>query len=466
MMKKHYIIYVLVGLVSAISVSCEKLMNVETPDDVVTFDQALNTTDDMQSLLNSCYDVMANAYYGNQQNLSELLSDNLDAPYINDDYSEVYIFSTLFFNGTIGSFYSEPYISIQRINTILENFDRIQDLNDENRKRFEAEARFLRAVNHYEELQLFAQPYGYTSDNSHPGIAKMDKLSFETKARSSVGEMYNFIIEDLTFALNNLENSNVLNGVPYVDKWAAKAMLARVYFQMNDFEKASEYASDVIDSGPFTLDSLNVRWSEAISTENIFTLIINLSDGRSSSLISNYRSDNNDLPTLRATRDYYEDLYVDGPLATPTDKRTEWFAIKNAGTPDYFYAISRFDKDVFNIPFLNLTETMLIRAESNAELNGNLFAAISDLNKIKARAGIALLNENSSADIIRTHARLERRKEMIGEGRYAYDLKRRGALGEDISIRNAPWNCNGMILQFPISENTSNFEMNLTGGCN
>ena len=76
------------------------------------------------------------------------------------------------------------------------------------------------------------------------------------------------------------------------------------------------------------------------------------------------------------------------------------------------------------------------------------------------------MNENSSAEAIINQSRIERKKEMIGEGRWAYDLKRRGALGENIQIRNAPWDCDGMILQFPNSENTSNFIMNITGGCN
>jgi len=191
-----------------------------------------------------------------------------------------------------------------------------------------------------------------------------------------------------------------------------------------------------------------------------------LDDNRSSSLIGNYRSDNNDLPTLRVTRDYFEDLYVSGPLANPSDLRKGWFVTKEAGTSNYFYAVSRFDYDYMNIPFLNLTETMLIRAESDAELGTNLSIAIDNINQIKTRAGVPILNENSDASIIIQQARLERKKEMIGEGRYAYDLKRRGALGENVIIRDAPWNCPGMILQFPNSEATSNFIMNVTGGCN
>ena len=467
-MKKKFILFISLVILAASWTSCEKLMTIDPPEDgnLEIADSALQTTADMQALLNSTYDIMANAYYGNQQNLSELLSDNLESPYNHDDYNEVYIRNTLFFNGTIGNFYRDPYQAIMRVNTMFDNFDRIQDLTPEDKLRFEAEGRFVRALNHYEDLQLFAQPYGFTPDNSHLGIVIRKELTFDALPRASVNDVYNFIIEDLEFAENNLSESNVINGVPYADKWAVKAMLARVYFQMNNFEKASEYASDVIDNGPFVLDSLNARWSADISTENIFTLLKNINYNNNNNLIGNYRSDNNDLPTLRAAREYYEPLYVAGLDATPFDLRKNWFTIKEANTSNYFYAVSRFDADFLNIPFLHLTEIMLIRAESNAELGVDLASAIADLNKIKERAGIALLGDGSTPIIIIEHAQRERKKELIGEGRYAYDLKRRGANGENIMVRNAPWDCDGMILQFPVSENTSNFIMNETGGCN
>jgi len=464
-MKTKLITFISIVFLAISWTSCDKLLDIE-PDEnsnAQVVDSALQTTTDMQALLNSCYDIMANTYQGNQQNLSELLSNNLNTPYNHDDYSEVYNRNTLFFNGTIGSYYGDPYTAILRANTIFGNFDRIQDLTAANKLRFEAEGRFIRAVNHYEIAQLFAQPYGFTSDNSHPGIALRTEVSIDPIPRASVAEVFTSIIQDLKFAEENLPLSNVTDGIPYADKWAAKAMLARVYFQMNDFQNASDYASEVIDQGPFVLSPLNDRWSDDISSENIFTLVKSLLYNDGASLRDNYRADNN-LPTLRASKEYYEILY--GVAGTPSDERKNWLNVQEAGLPTEFYSVNRFDAETFNIPFLNLTEIMLIRAESNGELGSDLLSAINDLNLIKQRAGIGQLSDGSSALVVISNARLERAKEMLGEGRYAYDLKRRGANGEDIIVRGAPWDCPGMILQFPNSENTSNFEMNETGGCN
>lgn len=435
------------------------MLDFEPGNEVLAAD-ALKTPEDLQNLLNSCYDVMANTYYGAYQNLGELLSSNLSAPRANNDYNEVYNRATIFFNGTVGGLYGEPYISIYRANTLLESFDYIDGLSDTDRNRIEAEARFIRAVSHFDLVNYFGQPYGYTADNSHLGIVLRTESASEIDPRSTVAEAYNLIISDLNFAKDNLPE---VNGI-YANKYAAQAMLARVYFQMNDFENAANAAGVVISQGPFILDSLNARWSQNISSENIFTLVIAATDSRDAALISNYRSDNNEIPELYASREYVEALY--GPSIPTSDGRSEWFTKMSPTSPNYYYNIAKFNTNYFNIPYIYLTEILLIQSESLAELGTDLFTAVNNINLVRERAGVSALNENSSAEAIIDASRVERAKEFIGEGRYIFDLKRRGALGEDIMIRNAPWNCNGMVLQFPISENTENFVMNPTGGCN
>jgi hypothetical protein len=435
------------------------MLNFEPGDEILAED-ALETPDDLQKLLNSCYDVMANTYYGAYQNLGELLSANLASPRVNNDYTEVYNRATIFFNGTVGGLYGEPYIAIFRANTLLESFDYVEGLSQEDQQRIEAEAKFIRAVGHFDLVNLFAQPYGYTSDNSHLGIVLRTNSSFDIPSRSSVADVYDQIILDLNFAAQNLPEQNGI----YANRYAAEAMLSRVYFQMNDFQNAASAANVVITEGPYMLDSLNARWSTNISTENIFTLVVLATENRNSALISNYRSDNNEIPELYASNDYVEGLY--GPVIPTSDQRSLWFTKMDPTSPNYYYNIGKFNNNYFNIPYLYLTEILLIHAESLAELGSDLFTAVDNINMVRARAGVSLLNENADVQTIINAARVERAKELIGEGRYVFDLKRRGALGEDITIRQAPWNCNGMVLQFPISENTSNFVMNPTGGCN
>jgi hypothetical protein len=135
------------------------------------------------------------------------------------------------------------------------------------------------------------------------------------------------------------------------------------------------------------------------------------------------------------------------------------------------YKNRRFENKVFfNIPIIYLTELRLIRAECIAENGGDLNIAINDINAIRNRAfgeGLNDLPSTSTAAEIIAAARREYRIETMGEGKWIDQLKRIGAKGESVTVRNAPWNCPGMALQFPNSEFTSAlFVGNPEGGCN
>jgi hypothetical protein len=82
-------------------------------------------------------------------------------------------------------------------------------------------------------------------------------------------------------------------------------------------------------------------------------------------------------------------------------------------------------------------------------------------------AGINVLSSGASAQEIVTAARDEFRKETISEGLRLDQIRRQGALGENVLVRNAPWDCPGMAIQFPNSEFTgAAFIGNPEGGCN
>lgn len=445
--------------------ACQDFLDVP-PQGVLLEDEALQTPEDYEQLLNSCYDVTANYFNGRMQIMNDLLSDNVAAPTNNQDFMEVYNYNTLFFNGTIGGIYGEPYIAIFRINAMLENLDKIE-LPASTRNRIEAEGRFLRALGHFELVKLWAQPFGYTPDNSHPGIVIKTSTSTALVSRNSVAEVYQQIIADLEYAEANLNTSNG----NYATSWAAKALLAKVYFQMNDYQKAFDYADEVIEGGSFSLHTDVDRFGPISTAEAIFSTVSTNQDGvidsRSGVFTSNYRSDNNPNPIIRASQSFYLEYSAD-----TTDTRLAFFEVVNPDQPNEFIAVHKFDKDYFNVPVLHLTDMHLLRAEALLYLgSANVPAAVADVNLIIERArgaGSPALLDPGTATLTETleAVRYERRIEMFGEGDRIQQLKRRGASGETITVRDgAPWNCPGMILQFPISELVEGFEMNETGGC-
>ncbi|MGB0423138.1 MAG: RagB/SusD family nutrient uptake outer membrane protein, partial [Flavobacteriales bacterium] len=221
-MKIQYLL-LSIGLLFTIS-SCDKMLEFE-PGDVILAEDALQTPEDVQRLLNSNYDVLANLYDGRVQVLSELLSDNLSFPDDNNDYQSVYGRSTNFFTSTTNGVYSDFYRAIYRCNTVLESFE-IVELSEAEQTRIEAEARFIRAICHWSLVKLYAQPYNYTANNSHLGIVIREEAAQDPLPRNTVSEVYESVINDFTFAYINLPE---MNGV-YANKYSAAGYLAHVYF--------------------------------------------------------------------------------------------------------------------------------------------------------------------------------------------------------------------------------------------
>ena len=396
-------IYFLI-LLCSLFISCNKSDLSFPPDNQILSEDAIQDADDLQQLLNSAYDVLANTYNGNCQNLKTLLADNIAAPLNNYDYMEIYNRNTLYFNGTIGEYYKQPYIAIYRCNYLIENIDLVESLTTGVANRLIAEAKFIRALCHYDLVNLFAHPFGYTLDNSHDGIIIKNSTDPSPLPRNTVKEVYDFILSDLQYASDNLPTSNG----NYASKYSVDALLAHVNFQMNNLDDALSNCNSIINSGQFILDNDSLfldRYRSSSNLEMIFgTISTSNFDIRSSGFTNNYRSDVNDNPTLRSSSLIYDMI---NEFGIDLDRRSAWFELKNIGLENEFVAIKKFNKDYFNVPIFHLTQIYLLRAEILTRL-GNLSQATEDINKIISRAYInasqivnSSLNNQELLDIIK-----------------------------------------------------------------
>ena len=456
---KNYIL-IFISFLSILTFSaCEKSLEYEQEGSLTTED-AIKTPEDLQLVLNGIYDVFANTMNGNTQTFSELLGDNLNKPKTNADYNEMWVRNTIIFNGSIGGVYADAYRVIERANVLISNVDNVPSLSSADKVRMLAEARFMRAYTHFELVKLFAQPYGFTADNSHNGIVIRRAGIYETAPRSSVAAVYSFIIEDLKSAVTNLPISNG----NYANSDAAAALLAKVYFQMGDYSNSVLLLNPVIESGSYILGSIDRFQEGVISPESIFGIVSTPEQGddRSGTYKGNYTSND---PELSLRSEFILETFGTLP-DTNTDLRAAWFTVSNEGLSNERYILNKFPLEMLNMPLLYLTDMKLLRAEANARLGTNLDQAITDVNDIRTRANYSALVPPGStpADILNAVYR-ERRIEMCGEGDWVQHLKRRGTIGEVNEIRGADWNCPGMVLQFPSTENTNVFEMNEEGGC-
>ena len=468
-MKKIVALLALAAIVVGNS-SCERILDFKADTtSQIPADSAIVTIEDAEQLLVSVYDVAANTYGGWMQNIPEVMSDNLADPLgLNGEYAQIWRWTSSFFNGSFGGQYRDAYIAIYRANTLLEEVADLEGATAESIERISAEAKFIRALCHYHVVRIWALPYGYTSDNSHLGIPLKLSADQTPQMRATVADVYAAIVSDLLDAEMDLPADNGI----FADQMAAKGLLAKVYLEMGDFANAKAKAAEVIGSGAYSLEQdLTKRFNDhpntSLPAEFIFTLVSTnevvggdtLVDERGSGYVWNYRSDDpNANPALKASAD----LYVTATSDTNDLRGQTWYDIRNAGSADELYMISKFDASFIDVPLIHLTEMYLIYAECNVRLNGDADGTgLGYINDLRTRANVASLSSLSVSDVMN-----ERRLEMACEGDRLFQLKRQGVLGEIQKIRGVDWDCPGMVLQFPNFEGTAQgFIYNEEGGC-
>lgn len=449
----------LIVLAAGFLTGCKKFLE-KPPEGKLQEDQALVDEASLQAFLNGTFNTQANEIYnGRVWFINDLMGDEANGVLYSEDNGEIFSRRTSIFGAFKNDTYTRIYQNIYRANKVLEKIE----LAGANRNKIEGEARFIRAMMHFEAVRMWAQPWGFSAENNHPGVPLRTAANIDIVDRSTVKEVYDAVIADLKLAENLLPDAVVLG---YPGKWSAKALLARVYFQQNNFASAFDYANQVVNSNKFALDDVHgKRFSLTNSGEIIYGFRNTqgiLEPG--AELRDRYRSDAGFSPNsdFKVTEQFYS-------LATqPGDRRAAWYT-----TVSGYRALTKYNANQFNVAVIHLTEIKLIRAESGAEIGGaNLATAITDLNQILTRAyGGTTMNlptAASAADVIRV-ARIQRELEMIGEGNRLHEIKRISArTGTSPDRRGAPRFCNGMVLQFPQGEQAGNinFVMNPEGGCN
>jgi tetratricopeptide (TPR) repeat protein len=462
-MKRYYSALLILMILALTAVSCKKFLD-RPPEGQLGENEAFTSEADVVAFSKGIYTLLGNSefYGGRHQVLNELLSDHYRGDRFTGDYSEIYKRQNSIFGGTRDAYYKMTYRIIADANLVLKHLD----LASAAKNQLEGEAKLFRAIGHFETVRMFAQPWGYTSDNSHLGIPIRTEIELGSKNRATVKEVYDLVISDLLAAETLLPDALPAGKYYTATKWAAKAYLAKVYFQQNNFAKAFQYSNEVIASNKFTLDaSFANRFSNGLSTEGIFVVQNQVGIFEpGGDLRGNFRSDVG-IPGFTFTDQFYSVA-----TARASDlRKAAWYS--NTLQSGY-NVLLKYNKNNFDLPLVHLTEMYLIRAESGAETGGaNLAVAIADINKIMTRAygGTAFnLPITASAAAVIAATRAERELEMVGEGDRAQQIKRIGARsGVNVDRRGSIWNCNGFILQFPKTEKDANtaFILNPEGGC-
>lgn len=152
-------------------------------------------------------------------------------------------------------FWGKLYNRIYTVNVVINEIADATGGSDSQKKQIKAEALFLRAYQYFQLMTLYAPAYDKATANNDLGVPIKTSLNVAepTPDRATVQQCMDFIIKDLTDAINNsLPEKNTNNYRP--NKYAAYALLSRIYLSMRDYPNAEKYADLALQANHELLD--------------------------------------------------------------------------------------------------------------------------------------------------------------------------------------------------------------------
>jgi hypothetical protein len=414
-----------------------------------------------EAALNGVYSGWRSSGIGNYLCNTLMLSGNYEPISAGGAGSDLFENRPDFDDEGLNSYYSDYYEIIQRANFLIKALQSdlaIIGLTAERRVEMEGEARLQRAMVHFFLLRSFGQFYDMNSDLGI--VVRKEPLSEPGKyPRSTVKQVYDFIFEDLDYAI---ENAPMNAGSGFLSRFAAKAMKTKVLLYTGKWEEASVLASEVINSGVYELKSdFRAIYQEGYkSREVIFSPI---SNAYINAVVSPGSSNNNPSQLLKSVADKSVGSPSDGNILTgagydPRFAYAHATSTLQAGIYNNKYPFLQADGQQAGSHFiLRLGELYLIYAEAKARLatgtagNSEFESALGMLNIIRERAGLIAIAPATKAELLEA-IRIEKVLELFGEFNEPwFDMVRYHILG-DLNISDLRPNIIGndqLILPFP-----------------
>jgi hypothetical protein len=250
MTTKYIFRYALAASLAVGATSCKKSLDLQPISDA-TVNNSYNTASQAEAALAGAYNTFTSSDYYIWDNIftADVRSDNHYAGGDNPDFFQYDNLNLTATNSKVYADWSSLYNGILKANTVIQRVPLITDpsLSAERKTQIVGEAKFLRAYHYFQLVKnwggvpLVIVPVNTTE----PGEINTP--------RSSVTDVYNQIITDLTDAATALPDtygSDASVNKARATKGAANALLAKVYAQKpdRDYNQVLNYANEVINS--------------------------------------------------------------------------------------------------------------------------------------------------------------------------------------------------------------------------
>lgn len=418
------------------SSACESNLDLR-PKMQISAEEAFSNRENVYAALLGCYDgLQLQHYYGrNLVIVGDIASDNTVADGTKLEYYAMDRNSLLANNILVEGIWADIYLAINRANYMLYKLEEVTFLSNSEKKDYQGQLRFLRALHYYNLVRL----YGGVPMKLLPTLADLREYFLP---RSSVHEVYIRIIADLEFARLNIRNTDPQKA----SVLAATALLASVELTTGNAATARQYADIVLQAIPVLEPSYKDLFSAGSEpgTEILFYCPFSASD-------KNRLAEYNYPKTLGGRHENAPSGVLTG--IPGNDERKPLIAANHSGK---YYSTKYSDLSTGSdrVIILRTAEMYFIRAEANYQLDSlaNQPEILADINAIRSRAGLQPIISGSITSL-RGIIEREKQIEFAFEGKRWFDLIRTKRAIDLVPSVTQPYQ---MLFPVPLSEILAN----------
>ena len=408
--------------------SCRDELDV-VPNDKIIVDNYYTTEGDFRKGIDYAYDgfKMAGYYSGDNTQLivPDIISDNLiQNPQGRRSNNDAFNFAFAGNVGSVTALYGAGYAVIARANVVLSKLDKLPA--GAVRNNFEAEARGIRAISHFDIVRSYSKIPTQSADAANSmGIAYVDTYDpFQLVSRNlSVVQVYDKILADLIFAEQNITQ---VASVGKLNKAAIQGYLSRVFLYKGDYDNAILWGEKSLQTSASVGSITNFKniWNDT-STDGVLFKVLNSS-------IENIKTGSAYNQTVggQIKSEYVVDYNFFLQFNNADIRKTSYINTSTFSGNIYNNIIKYKQAngkpvEAVDVKLMRSAEVLLNVAESMYKKN-NEAGALALLNKLRAQRYSNFVSGTEAGPALFNAIMLERRLELAFESDRFYTLKRLG----------------------------------------
>jgi hypothetical protein len=446
--------YILYSCIFFLVAGCKKFITVDPPKTQIVWASVFTSDASAKSAMDGIYSQMMSAPgFANGGSVSISALCGLSA----DEFSN---FSATFSQANfhtnsldasnaivLSAFWQPAYQYIYYSNAVIEGLDNTTGVSAGMTRELKGEAKFIRAFCNFYLVNLFGDiPLPLSTDyRTNAAAARKPKQEVYQQIIADLKEAQDLLVGDYSFSKGERVRPN---------KWAATALLARVYLYTNDWISAEVQSSSIINN---TVNYSLVQDLNKVFYKNsqeaiwqLMPLVPGSNTNEGINFILNSTPNNIAIAPQLINAFEAGDLRKDNWVGSITVNGNIFYypykyKIKATGQPLSEYSM-----------MLRLSEQYLIRAEARAQLN-NTAGAQLDLNAIRGRSGLQNTMANDKLTLLQSIVQ-ERRTELFSEwGHRWLDLKRINLADSVLGpIKFPNWHATDILYPIPQTELNNN----------